>query len=77
MESHSVSKSSLPALLLASLNAVAVSPVCDRCQGAEGILSHSFWFCSKLHRYWQDIFSWYSAVAYDQAFMPEVELGDK
>ncbi len=51
----------------------AVSPVCDRCQGAEGTLSHSFWFCPKLHRYWQDIFSWYSA-AYNQAFLPEVEL---
>ena len=50
-----------------------MSPVCDRCQGAEGTSSHSFWFCPKLHRYWQDIFSWYSA-AYNLAVLPEVEL---
>lgn len=51
----------------------AVSPMCDRCQVAEGTLSHAFCSCLKLQRYWEDIFSWYS-VAYDHTLPPEMEL---
>lgn len=32
-----------------------LSPISDHCQGAEGTLSHSFWFCLKLQSYWQEL----------------------
>lgn len=38
----------------------SVSPMCDRCNRAEGSLSHLFWYCPVLDSFWSDIFNWFS-----------------
>lgn len=36
----------------------SVLPTCDRCETAEGSLSHLFWQCSVLNNFWSNIFHW-------------------
>jgi len=38
------------------------SPMCNRCQCAEGTLIHMFWTCPKLECYWRSIFHTFSVV---------------
>ena len=40
----------------------SVSPICSKCQSAEGTLGHLFWFCPKLNQFWSDIFKCFSEV---------------
>ena len=51
----------------------SVSPVCDKCNIAEGSLAHLFWFCPKLHNFWSDIFE-HLSKAYSRAIQPNHEL---
>ena len=51
----------------------AVSPLCDRCGGAEGSLSHLFWSCPRLHKFWCEIFQFLSA-AYEVDITPDPVL---
>lgn len=39
-----------------------VSPICDKCSLAEDTLSHSLVFCSKVQKYWTDIFDLMSRI---------------
>ena len=50
-----------------------LSPLCDRCRGAEGSLSHLFWLCPHLHKFWCDVFQWLSLV-YNLDIAPDPEL---
>lgn len=38
----------------------SVSPTCDRCETAEGSLSHLFLQCPVLNNFWSHIFHWFS-----------------
>lgn len=51
----------------------SVSPLCDRCRGAEGSLSHLFWSCPQLYTFWCEIFKWFSKV-YGLDIAPDPEL---
>lgn len=39
-----------------------LSPLCNRCNAAEGTLTHLFWSCLKIHNFWSLIFQWFSSV---------------
>ncbi|XP_059823292.1 protein N-lysine methyltransferase METTL21A isoform X1 [Hypanus sabinus] len=39
-----------------------ISPICDRCHSEIASLTHMFWSCSFLEKYWKDIFDIISAV---------------
>ena len=51
----------------------SVSPMCDRCGGAEGSLSHLFWYCPVLDNFWSDIFNWFSKQ-YRVSIQPDCNL---
>lgn len=45
------------------------SPICPKCKSAEGTLGHLFWSCSKLNKFWFDVFDCFSEI-YDYSFVP-------
>lgn len=47
-----------------------VSPLCNRCKSADGTLAHTFWLCSHLFSYWENIFSCFS-VAFGKCWKPD------
>lgn len=51
----------------------AISPLCDRCKSADGSLTHIFWLCPHIQRYWSKIFKWFSGV-YGKDILPDPEL---
>ena len=51
----------------------SLSPLCDRCGGAEGSLSHLLGLCPQLHKFWCDVFKWLSLV-YNLNIAPDPEL---
>lgn len=50
------------------------SPLCVKCKQADGTLAQMFWFCSKLSRFWCEVFNFYSEV-YRHDFPPDPETG--
>lgn len=51
----------------------SVSPMCDRCNRAEGSLAHLFWYCPVLDNFWSDIFNWFSKQ-YKTNIQPDCNL---
>lgn len=37
-----------------------ISPICNRCKAGHGTLTHSFWSCPSLHRFWISVFNCFS-----------------
>ncbi len=49
-----------------------LSPLCNRCNAAEGTLAHLFWTLAKLHNFWSLIFQWFSS-AFNITVTPDPE----
>ena len=50
----------------------SVSPLCSKCNSAEGSLGHLFWACPKLTKFWSDILKFFFQM-YLTVFSPHPE----